>query len=169
LDAWHVAPVYGHPGRHGVDQSAGDIAVQLPGLNHTLGLLGQGGGLLPVLMVHGHQGALGQGDRGRGQRTGADGDLGGVGQDRVGPVGLTGQQIADPLQQLGRGPPLAARTELVEGGLGIGPHPVHPIAAQQRPQQRPIALDRAAVWERPGHRSLFGRVGPTLGRDRLTD
>ena len=100
--------------------------------------------------------------------TGADGDLGGVGQDRVGPVGLTGQQIADPLQQLGRGP-LAARTELVEGGLGIGPHPVHPIAAQQRPQQRPIALDRAAVWERPGHRSLFGRVGPALGRDRLTD
>ena len=91
-----------------------------------------------------------------------------AGQDRVGPVGLTGQQIADPLQQLGRGP-LAARTELVEGGLGIGPHPVHPIAAQQRPQQRLIALDRAAVRERPGHWSLFGRVGPALGRDRLTD
>ena len=45
LGAWHVALVHGHPGRHGVDQGAGDIAVQLPGPNHPLGLLGQGGGL----------------------------------------------------------------------------------------------------------------------------
>ena len=36
-----------------------------------------GGRLLPVLLVHRHKGALGQGDRGRGQRPGFGGDLGG--------------------------------------------------------------------------------------------
>ena len=97
------------------------------------------------------------------------GDLGGVGQDRVGPVGLTGQQVADPLQQLGRGPPLAGRAQLGQGGLGVGPHPVHAVAAQQRPQQRQIALDGAAVRQRPGNRPLFGGVGPALGRCRLSD
>jgi hypothetical protein len=74
-----------------MDQGAGHIAVQPSGPNHPLGLLGQGGGLIPVLVVHGHQGAFGQGDRGRGQGTGFGGDLGGVGQDRVGPAGLAGQ------------------------------------------------------------------------------
>ena len=91
LGTWHVALVDGHPGRHGMDQGAGDIAVQLPRLNHPLSLLGQGGGLPPVLLVHCYQRALGQGDRGRGQRTGFGGHLGGVGQDRVGPVSLIGQ------------------------------------------------------------------------------
>jgi hypothetical protein len=41
--------------------------------------------------VHGHQRALGEGDRGRRQRTGLGGDLGGVGQDQVSLVGLTGE------------------------------------------------------------------------------
>jgi hypothetical protein len=97
LGAWHLAPVQGCPGHHRMDQAAGDIVVQPPIPNDAVCLVGEGGGLRPVLVVHRHQGSLGQGDRGRGQRTGLGGDLDGVGQDRVGPVVLTGQQVADPL------------------------------------------------------------------------
>jgi hypothetical protein len=169
VGACQVALVYGHPGGHAMDQGAGHIAVQSSGPNHSLGLLGQGGGLVPALPVHGHHRALGQGDRGRGQRTGLGGDLDGVGQDGVGLVGLPGQQIADPLQQLSRGPPLTARAELGQSGLGVGPHPVHAIAAQQRPQQRQEALTGAAIRQRPGSRPVFGRIRPAFGRHRLTD
>jgi len=43
------------------------------------------------------------------------------------------------------------------------------VAAQQRPQQRPIALGGAAVGQRPRDRRLFGDVGPALGGCRLPD
>jgi hypothetical protein len=169
LGAGQVALVRGHPCQRGVDQGAGHIAVQRSGPNHPPGLLGQGGRLLPVLVVHGHQRALGQGDRGRGQGTGFGGHLGGVGQGGVGLVGLAGEQVADPLQQLGGGSPLAGWAQSLEGGLGVGSHPVQAVAAQQGPQERQIALGGAAVGQRPGHRPEFGPVGPALGRHRLTD
>ena len=52
-------------------------------------------GLHPIGAHDRDQGPLGQGGRGGGQGTDVDGDLGRLGQDRVGSVGLAGQDIGD--------------------------------------------------------------------------
>jgi hypothetical protein len=94
-----VAAVQGRPGRHRLDEGTYDVVAQVPGPHHPERLLGQGLGLGPRLAFHGQDGPFGQGNRGSGRRPKVGADLDRVGQDRVGAVGLTGQQIRRSLQQ----------------------------------------------------------------------
>jgi hypothetical protein len=150
-----------------VEQGAHLVVVELPGPSDLKAAVGEGLGLDPVVARDRDQGALGQG--GRGGRQGADvgGDLGRVGQDGVGAVGLAGQDVGDALQEQGGRRPGAARGQPGHGGLGVGAHLVHAMAAQQRPQQRRPGLHRAGMREPIRGQPALGGGGPALDVVRL--
>ena len=50
----NVASMEGRPGRHRRDEGAVDVVVQLSGPHDRERLLGEGGGLGPVVAFHGH-------------------------------------------------------------------------------------------------------------------
>src|SRR4029453_3444289 len=104
---------------------------------------------------------------GGGQGTEVGGDLGRVGQDRIGTVGLAGQDLGGALKEQGARRPRAPRGQPGHGGLGVGAHLVHPAAAQQRAQQRQPGLHRAGIRERPGYYRTFGGGGPAFDVLRL--
>jgi hypothetical protein len=137
----------GRAGRHRMHDGAHDVVIQLARLQGREGLLGQGLGL------------------------GAD--LDGMGQDRVRPVGLAVQQDGDPFQQQGRCPPGACRAQSGQRRLGVGPHPVDAVAAQQPAHHGQVAGHGAAVWRglRPyvgvgRWDRVLGGIGPALGPGR---
>jgi hypothetical protein len=105
LGPWDVAAVQGDAGRDSVDQRGHDVVVQLSGLQHGQGLPGQELGLAPVVAVDGQDTALGQRGRGGGPGPGVGAELDGLGQDRIGAVGLVGQHVGDALQHQPRCPP----------------------------------------------------------------
>jgi hypothetical protein len=94
------------------------------------------------------QGALGQGGRGGGQGTDVYGDLDRVGQDRVGAVGLAGQDIGNVLQEQGRRPPRAPRASpatAASASARIWSTPSRHSSARRSAIQGSIVLDRASV------------------------
>jgi hypothetical protein len=124
-------------------------------------------GLAPVIAFHGHDGALGQGERRNGQPTDMCPDLDRVGQDRVSPVGLAVQEIGDPLEEQGRRAPPACWGQAGHGDFGVGSHPAHAVAAQQGPGQRHPAFGGAAIGKRHHPCAMLGGRHPTLGARRF--
>jgi hypothetical protein len=173
LAGWHSTAVQGRARRCHVHQQAHDVVVQPPGRHDLKRLIGQGVGLGPVVACDRQQAALGQRGRDGGQGAGEPTHLDGVGQGRVGLVGLAVQQLSHCLDDHGGRPPWACRAQPGKGSLGIGPDAPDPVEAQQPAQHRQVPFHGAAIRRRlcscvgVGRcRLVLGGVGPAFGGHR---
>ena len=170
LGPGQVALVQGHPGGHGVDQGADRVVVELPGLARSPGPARPGPRPRPSRRVPiATMAALGQGDRGGRQRPG----VGARPRPRGPGPGRPGRRR----RRAGSATPSSSSAVARHGLAGLSPasaawasapHLGHAVAAQQRPQQRQVAL--ASCCRRgagpPADRPAFGGIRPALGRRR---
>ena len=157
------------PGRPGVDQGAGPVVVETPGLHDRDRALRQRRDLRPVAALGRHDALLGQDEGGQGQGAGRGGVVGRAGQDRVSPGRVALQQVGDALGVQHRRPVRARRAQPVPGDPRIAPHLGDAVTAQDRAQVGQRALHRAAVGQDPRRGGAFRRGGPALGLARLAE
>jgi hypothetical protein len=96
-------------------------------------------------------------------------EVDGVGQDRVGPVGVAVHKVGDSLQEPGERTRCVPWFQPIPGQPRVGAHPCHAVAAHERAQQRHIGLDQLTSRQRLLGQRALGRLGQALGRRRLAE